>query len=42
MKKYFFILIFTFLTNNVSASIKENIIKKLKILKIYHLILNKI
>ena len=29
-KKIFFIIIFTFLTNNVSASIKENIINKFK------------
>ncbi len=29
-KKVFFIIIFTFLMNNVSASIKENIINKLK------------
>ena len=41
MKKLFFLIFFSIISN-VSASIKENIIKKFTILKMYHLILNKI
>ena len=41
-EKIYFYYNFFFNNFQVSASIKENIIKKFKILKMYHLFLNKI